>query len=278
MHNLNAIKSAIENAERSIQQAKRLLSELEGGRPHTGPTHHSPSQPTHPISPSQPVPPKDDRPGIVGLYDGEKMVTPAGESYDVPGNYASKSLLVIGDTLKMYEENGEKRFKQVEHVKRHKTNGLLVKKEGKFRAITPEGSYKVLTESINHFKGDVGDEVVLYLPAGNLTAPYGAIETIHKKTPKEEAENMEIAQEMIKEAHAPVIASAAKQTKPSIKKEIAAPSTHAQARKDKKEVKEVKPAPAVVNPVVNEVKTSENKVAEPKEEVVPPASGEEELS
>lgn len=305
MHNLNALKSALDNAERSIRQAKQLLEQLEGGR--------SSNQTSHPSLPPHPAVPKDDRPGVIGIYDGEKITTPAGEAYPVPGNYASKSLLVIGDSLKMYEENGEKRFKQVEHVKRHKTTGLLVKKDGKFRAITPEGSYKVLSESIVHFKGEVGDEVVLYLPAGNLTAPYGAIETIHKKTAKteEEAQEEETATAR-REKYEPEITTkemvdkmiskvdkfkeenpqlATKQPDQSDHKSVV--DTKAEKPKEvpsKEEVKKeaAKSAPKVAEAKVEAKKEPPKKVEEPKKEEAPKveanqtvegvASSEEELS
>ena len=120
-------------------------------------------------------------PGKVGIFDGEQMVTSLGEKFEVPANYASKSLLVVGDTLKLVEENGQKRFKQIEHMKRHKTTGILTKKDGKFAVVTSEGSYKVLPSSVYHFKGQVGDEVILQIPAANISSPYGAIESIIKK-------------------------------------------------------------------------------------------------
>jgi len=153
------IRQALAAAESSIKTAKQLLSEVESGGLHIS---------------------AKDLPGEAGVFDGVGMVTEGGEKLEVPANYASKSMLVVGDTLKLVDENGEKRFKQVEHVKRHKTTGILHRKDGKFKVITPEGSYNVLGAAVEHFKGDVGDEVVLHLPAGNLTAAYGAIERIAK--------------------------------------------------------------------------------------------------
>lgn len=156
---LALVRQSLAAAESSIKTAKQLLSELETGG----------------IKPSA-----KDLPGETGIFDGTNMVTTKGEIHPIPANYASKSLLVTGDTLKLVEEDGEKRFKQIEHVKRHKTTGILHKKDGKFKVITPEGSYNVLGASIEHFKGDVGDEVTLQLPAGNLTCAYGAVESIKK--------------------------------------------------------------------------------------------------
>jgi hypothetical protein len=166
---LALVRQSLAAAESSIKTAKQLLSELESGG----------------LRPSA-----KDLPGVVGTFDGTQMITEAGEKLVVPENYASKSMLVTGDTLKLVDEGDEKKFKQIEHVKRHKTQGILHKKEGKFKVITPEGSYNVLSASVDHFKGEVGDEVTLHLPAGNLTASYGAIETVQKKSaaPSEESE------------------------------------------------------------------------------------------
>lgn len=159
--NIDLIRQALGAAESSIKLAKQLLMELEKGGKESSPNK--------------------ELPGVLGTFDGESMVTAEGQKFPVPENYASKSLLVVGDTLKLVDENGQKRFKQIEHMKRHKTNGILAKKDGKWKAVTPEGSYKVLPVSVEHFDGKVGDEVLLQLPANNLTSPYGAIEKIIKK-------------------------------------------------------------------------------------------------
>lgn len=153
------LRQSLAAAESSLKTAKQLLSEIESGG----------------LKPSA-----KDLPGITGTFDGTQMVSEKGETFPVPENYASKSLLVVGDTLKLVDEDGEKRFKQIEHVKRLKTTGILHKKDGKFKVITPEGSYNVLQASVDHFKGEVGDEVVLQLPAGNLTTPWGAVESMYK--------------------------------------------------------------------------------------------------
>src|SRR3990167_8109874 len=160
---LDLLRQALSAAESSIKLARQLISDLEREESDSGKK-----------------PPKE-KPGIIGVFDGELMMTDKNETFPVPANYASKSLLVVGDTLKIIDEGGEKKFKQIEHVKRHKTTGILAKKDGKWRVVTPEGSYKVLTEAVQHFNGDVGDEVLLQLPANNLQVAYGTIETIQKK-------------------------------------------------------------------------------------------------
>jgi len=159
---LDLLRQALSAAESSIKLARQLISDIE-----------------REDSDSGKKPPKE-KPGIIGVFD-ELMMTDKNETFPVPANYASKSLLVVGDTLKIIDEGGEKKFKQIEHVKRHKTTGILAKKDGKWRVVTPEGSYKVLTEAVQHFNGDVGDEVLLQLPANNLQVAYGTIETIQKK-------------------------------------------------------------------------------------------------
>lgn len=188
---LALIRQSLAAAESSIKTAKQLLSELETGG----------------IKPSA-----KDLPGETGIFDGTNMVTAKGEIHPIPANYASKSLLVTGDTLKLVEEDGEKRFKQIEHVKRHKTTGILHKKDGKFKVITPEGSYNVLGASIEHFKGDVGDEVTLQLPAGNLTCAYGAVESIKKSGQSSSDEDTASAPVKANSKEQPKIAPATKPT------------------------------------------------------------------
>src|SRR4030065_1809533 len=142
---IDLIRQALSAAESSLKLARHLLSEVEREGLWNKPK-------------------AKELPGILGVFDGQNMVTEKGETYPVPENYASKSILVVGDTLKLVEQGGEKRFKQVEHVKRHKTDGILTKKDGKWAAVTPEGSYKVLNASVDHFGGQIGDEVLLRLP------------------------------------------------------------------------------------------------------------------
>jgi hypothetical protein len=164
---IDLIRQALSASESSTRLARQLLAELEkeGEK-------------------SKPIP--KDLPGIVGVFDGQNMMTEKGENFPVPENYASKSILVVGDTLKIIEEGGEKRFRQVEHVKRHKTDGIITKKDGKWSVVTSEGSYRVLPASISHYNGEVGDEALVQLPASNLQTTWAAVENVTKKTAKAE--------------------------------------------------------------------------------------------
>src|SRR3989337_2347324 len=132
---IDLIRQALSAAESSLKLARQLLSDVEREGLRNKPK-------------------ATELPGITGVFDGQNMVTDKGDRYPVPENYASKSILVVGDTLKLVEQGREKRFKQIEHVKRHKTNGILTKKEGKWAPVTPEGSYQLLPSSIEHFVGE----------------------------------------------------------------------------------------------------------------------------
>jgi len=159
---IDLIRQALSAAESSLKLARQLLSEVEREGLWNKPK-------------------AKELPGILGVFDGQNMVTEKGETYPVPENYASKSILVVGDTLKLVEQGREKRFKQIEHVKRHKTTGILAKKEGKWAAVTPEGSYKLLPASVEHYGAQVGTEVLVQLPANNLQSTWAAVEKINKK-------------------------------------------------------------------------------------------------
>ncbi|MDP2671256.1 MAG: hypothetical protein Q8P13_02225 [bacterium] len=229
------IRQALGSAESSIKLAKQLLEELES--PSAG-SHHQKTNPSKEL------------PGVVGIFDGEKMVAESGESFPVAENYASKSLLVAGDTLKLVEEGGEKRFKQIEHVKRHKSVGILTKKDGKWRVVTSEGSYKVLPAAVTHFDGEVGDEVSLHLPATNLSTSFGAIESISKKsTSVSEAPPVPediVSQQSKQKVHNEPRKKPGKPKPSGTKKEIAKETSKKEAPKKEIEYKEVEIAQATV--------------------------------
>ncbi len=156
---IQLISQALQAAVSSINLAKQMLGELE-----------------REVRVSA-----KDLPGITGTFDGEAMTCPDGKKYQVPENYASKSMLVFGDTLKMVEEGGEKLFKQIERVKRITEAGILAKKEGKWHAVTAEGSYKLLPAAVSFHAGEEGDEVTVTIPQDNRRAPFAALETVKKE-------------------------------------------------------------------------------------------------
>ncbi|OGH87249.1 MAG: hypothetical protein A2206_02920 [Candidatus Magasanikbacteria bacterium RIFOXYA1_FULL_40_8] len=65
---------------------------------------------------------------IHGVFDGEKMISEDNKEYSIPPNYASKSKLVEGDTLKLtITNNGRFIYKQIKPTERIRKVGALVK-------------------------------------------------------------------------------------------------------------------------------------------------------
>lgn len=153
---INNIANLLKNADKNIKKAQRLLDSL-----------------------SQDVLESyDDVPGTLGIFDGNAMVTPEGKSYDVNPNYAAKSMLVVGDNLKMVEDNDKTVFKQISKVPRKRVAGILNKKEGNWYALTDTGSYQLLDVAVDFRDGEINDEVVVLIPEENLDASYAALEKL----------------------------------------------------------------------------------------------------
>ncbi|MCG2686119.1 hypothetical protein L6258_01990 [Candidatus Parcubacteria bacterium] len=169
-HQVQLINQALSAAVSSINLARQLLREVEA---------------------AERVPSRD-LPGIEGKFDGEAMVTNEGEKYPVSENYASKSLLVVGDTLKMVTEGDRRLFKQIERVRRIRVEGILTKKEGRWHAVTADGSYRILPAAVSFHRGDEGSEVVVLLPQDNKRVGFAALERALKES-EEKAVPKEVA-------------------------------------------------------------------------------------
>lgn len=118
---------------------------------------------------------------IEGVFDGESMVGPDGQTYPIPPNYASKSKLVEGDTLKLtIPADGSFVFKQIAPVERRSTVGTLAL-DGNNYTISAEGkSYKVLTASVTFYKAEPGDQITIILPKDH-DAVWAVVENVIKK-------------------------------------------------------------------------------------------------
>lgn len=125
--------------------------------------------------------PTDEGKVVEGVFDGEQMVAPDGQTYPVPSNYASKSKLVEGDTLKLTIANdGSFVFKQIAPVERRSAIGTLAQSDGNY-TISAEGkSYKVLTASVTFYKAEPGDQVTITLPKDH-EAVWASLENVVKK-------------------------------------------------------------------------------------------------
>ncbi len=133
---------------------------------------------------------------IEGVFDGEAMVAPDGHTYPVPPNYASKSKLVEGDTLKLtITDDGGFVFKQIAPVERRNAIGTLATSDGNY-TISAEGkSYKVLTASVTFYKAEPGDQVTIILPKEH-DAVWAVLENVIKKASQESVTEMNMEPEI----------------------------------------------------------------------------------
>ncbi|MBU0597622.1 hypothetical protein KKF61_01345, partial [Patescibacteria group bacterium] len=149
---------------------------------------------------------------IEGIFDGQNMIGPDGKQYSIPANYASKSKLVVGDTLKLtIKEDGTFLYKQIGPVDRNRLVGVLAKDDitDEYRVVVGEQAFKVLLASVTYFKGDAGDEVVILVPKGKevewaaveniIKTPAGAAKAAVAGEPEGEAKDESPAQEKVEE-------------------------------------------------------------------------------
>ncbi|MDP3964657.1 MAG: hypothetical protein Q8Q20_03315 [bacterium] len=175
---LAKIKEAIENAQSQLQLARQLLNELGVGdiTEDLDQSAESPLVGTMSEGPEGKI--------IEGQFDGQNMIGPDGKQYSVPANYASKSKLVDGDTLKLtITPDGSFVYKQIGPIDRQRLIGTLTRDEqtSEFRVLANNTSYKVLLASITYFKGESGDEVVVLVPK-DKQSKWAAVENIIRKT------------------------------------------------------------------------------------------------
>lgn len=190
--------------------------------------------------------------GIIGTFDGVHLVDNNGNKYDVPANYAAKSRLVYGDTIKMIEDNGATVFKQIQKVERKKTEGVLSKKEGKWVVLTDTGSYKISEVAVDFNLGQMNDEVIVFVPTANLNAPYATLDRLvrprlpeHKDVPKVEKQPSQ------QKGSKPTVTAAAVKPRPAGNKSSVKLSTPATSAP-------IQEAPKVEPPVVGTLNLTEN--------------------
>jgi hypothetical protein len=115
---------------------------------------------------------------IEGRFDGQNMIGPDNKVYPVPANYASKSKLVEGDTLKLtIADDGTFIYKQIGPVERKKVIAKMSLENGQYVAMVGDKNYKVLYASVTYFKAQPGDEVTIVVPAEG-DATWAAIEAL----------------------------------------------------------------------------------------------------
>jgi len=168
------LKNLIEAAEISLQQARRITLDLVGSEEE--------KMLAGEVKKSGNVLPTNEGQVIEGVFDGQNMIGPDGKKYSVPANYASKSKLVEGDSLKLtITADGSFVYKQINLLERDRIIGQLTIDEttNEYRVLANNKSYKVLTASITYFKGEAGDQVTIVAPKGRESS-WAAVENIFK--------------------------------------------------------------------------------------------------
>ncbi len=167
LQKIAAIREMIANAERTIQSARAMLSQIEG----------KPGKKTA-------LPPSNTEEGeiVEGVFDGQVMIGTDGKQYPVPANYASKSKLVEGDMLKLtITPDGSFVYKQIGPVERKRIIGVVSQDDlGNHVVIAGGKAYRVLLASVTYFKAEPGDEVTIVAPRDSESV-WAAIENLVKK-------------------------------------------------------------------------------------------------
>jgi hypothetical protein len=176
LDNLNLSKSNVINILEDLRVIKKRFSHIENIIKEAEKSQYSPSR---------------DLPGINGLYNGEYMLTTEGTKYDVPKNYAAKSLLVNGDELKMMEQDGKFAFKIVNKVPRKKIEGLLSKKDGKFVILSDSGTFNLLKTAVEFRNIKQGEWVLAFIPETGSHNNFAALDKVIKKEVKKEVKFFE---------------------------------------------------------------------------------------
>jgi len=174
---LALIREMLDDAEKQIRSARRLVAEM------SGESAEGDMDFVQIRARSLSVPQLDENTRIIeGVFDGQNMVDANGRSYPVPANYASKSKLVVGDQMKLtITEDGKFIYKQIGPAERRSVIGPLTYENGQYKVLADGRSYKVLLASVTFFRAEVGDEVTILIPAEG-DAEWGALDAIIPKT------------------------------------------------------------------------------------------------
>jgi hypothetical protein len=168
---LSLILDLVHNAESNLKKAKEIILEITGGSPSTNIDYTKLAASLKPTG-------QGDGQIVEGIFNGQAMIGPDGKEYAIPANYASKSKLVPGDTLKLtIREDGSFLYKQIKPAERKRLIGTLAYEDGQYQVIAEGKAYKVLLASVTYFRGEVGDKVTIVVPA-EKESEWGAIENL----------------------------------------------------------------------------------------------------
>lgn len=116
---------------------------------------------------------------IQGIFNGQQMVAD-NKKYPIPANYASKSMLVSGDKLKLtILKDGSFVYKQIGPIDRKRLKGELKKQNTGFMVYVSEtgDKFKVLPASVTYFKAKSGDRLSILVPE-NQKSSWATVENI----------------------------------------------------------------------------------------------------
>lgn len=160
---LKTLKKLLETAETNLAGAKEMLASLVGDEKTA-------------VSSVTEVAKATGGKVIEGGFDGQNMTGPDGKIYPVPANYASKSKLVQGDTLKLtIADDGSFIYKQIGPIDRKKLIGTLQLIDGQYTVEAQNHPYRVLFASVSYFRAQPGDQVTIVVPKDG-DADWAAIE------------------------------------------------------------------------------------------------------
>ncbi|MFA6426936.1 MAG: hypothetical protein WCW16_00610 [Candidatus Magasanikbacteria bacterium] len=168
---LYRIKDEIEKLLRTLQQSEAPIESTSTHKPFVFSSQQTPAINTFTAS---------DEKIIEGVFNGQKMIGPDGTEYAVPPNYASKSKLVEGDMMKLIiTREGRFLFKQIGPIVRKRVIGKLMFDTAQqlWSVVLEDRHYKILTASATFYKGNPGDQVVMFIPEDGQSE-WGAVENI----------------------------------------------------------------------------------------------------
>lgn len=169
---IRALRDLIHSAQNSINSAKKLLNSLLWDNEDTADISDLSEWSSYT---------QGDLTVIEWVFTGESMLGPDGNTYPVPQNYASKSLLVQWSKLKaIIEPNGRIKYKIIGEIPFETKVGIITKNGEKYQINTDEKSYNVLMAAITFHKCEIGDTVSIRVPEGK-NATYAVIEAIIPK-------------------------------------------------------------------------------------------------
>jgi hypothetical protein len=119
---------------------------------------------------------------LYGIFNGENFLGDDGEVYPINPNYASKSKLVEGDTLKLtISPEGKLTFKTINPTARKWSVAKLSSSEGEPKVTVDGKEYKVLYASITYYRAKTGDTLSVIIPTRS-DASWATIDAVLPKS------------------------------------------------------------------------------------------------